>query len=99
MSIVFWNRDHLHINRPLFITEELYDLTITLRDLISKYRYHLINDSLAVIQILKVYKTNPRKFINEKEPYWDLKTRIIDYMNYYEIKTIKVDMIISITRS
>lgn len=98
MSIVFWNRNHLHINKPLFITEELYDLTITLRDLIGKYRYHLINDSLAIIQVLKVYKKNPRKFINESEPYWDLKTRVIDYMNYYDIKTKKVDMIICIKR-
>lgn len=98
MSVVFWNRDHLHIKRPLFITEELYDLTITLRDLISRYRYHLINDSFAIINVLKVYKNNPRRFIDDDNPYWDLKTKVVDYINYYEIKTKKIDMIISIIR-
>lgn len=98
MSIVFWSYHHLHIKRPLFVTEDLHDLTIKLRDVINKYRYHLINDSLAVINIHKVYKTNYHKFIDDNNPFWDLNTRIIDYMNYYEIKTKKIDMIISITR-
>lgn len=98
MSIVFWSYHHLHIKKPLLVTEELYDLTIKLRDLISKYRYQIINDGLAVINVHKVYKTNYRRFIDDNNPYWDLNTRIIDYMNYYEIKTKKIDMIISIIR-
>ena len=99
MRLVFWDYQHLHVKIPLFTTEDLYNLNITIRDLINKYRYQIINDSLAIIKVHKIYKTYPYEFIDKDRPYWDYDTKIYDYINFYQIKAKKVDMIISIIRN
>lgn len=91
MKIIFWNYDLLHLKISSF-SIELYDLSITLNELLTRVRYSIINDNSRIINFLKMRKTNPREFINENEKNWNLQTKLIDYIDYYKIHN-NVDII------
>jgi len=98
ISLVFWDYNLLHLNRPLFIIDDFYNLDMTFKEFITRYRYNFIADNLATIHFLKVYKNKPKEFMDINNPYWNQNTKIIDYINFYQIKNKKCDIIFIITR-
>ena len=84
VKLVFWNYDLLHLNIHSH-SFELLDLTTTLKEILIKIRHNLIYDHLRTIHFLKVYKNNPKQIIDENNPNWDLMTKLIDYINYYQL--------------
>lgn len=99
ISLQFWIYDYLHLNKPHLIINDFIDINITLRELIQKNKFQLSNDNLVIIKILKIYKNNPKKFIDNNNPYWNTNLTIVDYINYYNIKSNKCDFIITINRN
>lgn len=93
ISLVFWDYNLLHLNRPLFIIEDFYNLDMTFNDFLIKYRYNFIDNNLAIIHFLKIHKNKPKEFIDINNPYWNKNTKIIDYINFYQIKNNKCDII------
>jgi hypothetical protein len=96
VNLVFWNYNYLHNNTSVFISSNLYDLSITLKDIIIKFHHHLTNNEFAVIKILKVYKNNPKVIFDSNNPYFDLHLSLYDYLNYYNIKSNNCDIIFTI---
>lgn len=84
MKITFWNYDLFHLNNSIF-SIELYDLSLTLDELLTKIRYRIINDNSRIINFLKVRKSNPKEFINNNDKYWNLKLKFIDYIDFYQL--------------
>lgn len=100
ISLVFWNYNLIHNNQYAFIINENYNInSLTFNDIINKYRNKFTNDDLATIRIMKVHKTKPFIPINENEPYWNNKTKISEYLNFYEINSNNCDIIFMIDRS
>lgn len=92
MKLVFWNYNYLHIKnyQSIFTIDDIINLNLTFEELFIK---HGIGIS---IKIFKVFKHNPREIINKEEPYWNIsKTKIIDYINYYDIRGNSCDIIFS----
>ena len=96
VKIVFWNYDLLHLKIHSH-SLELLDLTMTFKEILIKNRHHLIYDPSRTINFLKVYKNNPKQVINEEYPYWDLMTKLIDYINFYGLhNNSNIDIIFKI---
>ena len=99
ISLVFWNYNLLHNNQPAFIINENNNInSLTFNDIINKYRNKFTNDDLAIIRIMKVHKTKPFIPITTEEPYWNNKTKISEYLNFYEIYSNNCDIIFMIDR-
>lgn len=100
ISLVFWNYNLIHNNQPAFTINENNNInSLTFNDIINKYRDKFINDDFAIIRIMKVHKTKPYNLINANEPYWNYKTKISEYLNFYGIISNKCDIIFMTTRS
>lgn len=97
-NLVFWNHNYLHNNKSVFIIKDFNDLNLTLRELLEKNHYNLTNDSLSIIKVMKVYKHNPKYVIDIENPYWDSKTKIIDYIEFYNIRSTNCDIIFKVFR-
>jgi len=95
-KLVFWNYEYLHIKKPSFIIDDLYDLNLTFKELITKYHFNFSADLSVLIKILKVDKTKPQFILNNNNPYWDNTTKIIDYIDFYNIKSTNCDIIFKI---
>jgi len=96
VNLVFWNFTYLHNNTSAFTISDFSDLSIKLKDIIAKFHHQLSNNDFAIIKILKVNKNNPKYLIDSNNPYFDLDLSLYDYMNYYDIKSGNIDIIISI---
>ena len=93
---VFWNYEYLHIKTPAFIIDDLTNLNLSFRELISKYHNNFTPDLSVIIKILKVDKTKPQFILDNNNPYWNNTTKIIDYIDFYNIKSTNCDIIFKI---
>ncbi len=92
VKLVFWNYLNLYKNgnKPSIIIEELDNYSFTLEELLRRNNLN--------IKILKVYKNSPKFLYDENNPYWDLKkTKLIDYFNYYDIRSPSCDFVFTYT--
>ncbi len=94
---VFWNYNLLHNKIPAFTIDDYNDLNMTFNELIDKYRYNFSKDLSITINFLRVYKKNPKQLIDSNNPYWDKKTKIKDYIDFYNIQSNKCDIIFKLT--
>jgi len=93
VKLVFWNYDYLHLNTIAFTTE-MVDLTMSLKEIILKFRNNLTPNNGIIIKIMKVLKSNPKELIDSENPYWDSTAKIIDYINFYNLENLDtVDLI------
>ena len=69
---------------------------MTLSEIIIRNSQELAKGVGRSINILKVDKRIPKKFINDNEPYFNKQTKIINYINFYDIKSNHCDIIIEI---
>ncbi len=97
-KLVFWNYEYLHIKNYSFIIDDLYDLNLTFKELITKYHFNFSADLSVTIKILKVNKATPQFLLDNNNPYWDNRTKIIDYIKFYNIKSSNCDIIFKIIR-
>lgn len=96
INLVFWDYKYLHNKIPLYTIKEFNNYTLTLDEIIIRYYYGLTCGVGKIINILKVDKRIPKKLIDDKNPYFDKKTKIKDYITYYDIRSNNCDIIIEI---
>jgi len=97
-NLVFWNYNYLHNNVSTFTIKNFTNLSLTFSELLQINHNNIINDSLTIIKIMKVYKHNPKYIIDIENPYWNENTKIIDYIDFYNIKSTNCDIIFKLIR-